>query len=200
MNKIFYIFRHGQTDWNTIKRCQGHTNTDLNQIGIIEANNLAEKMASIPLEIMYSSDLSRAFNTAKIVAEKRQLKIVTDPRLREMDYGEAEGMLVSDIKARYGEDFFSRLHSFKKSDEEIGFPGGESRKKSRERLEGLIQEIIANTDYQHIGIATHGGALRNILHHYLPLDAPVLPIPNCVLYRMIYSTDSKTFLVETTAL
>ena len=61
----FYFFRHGQTDWNLEFRCQGHTDTDLNETGRKQAETLASFMKEIPLDVIYSSDLKRALWTGK---------------------------------------------------------------------------------------------------------------------------------------
>jgi len=53
MNREFYIFRHGETDWNRQRRCQGHTDTNLNETGILQAKMLAQKLQSIPLEVIF---------------------------------------------------------------------------------------------------------------------------------------------------
>ena len=57
MKKYFYLFRHGQTNWNLEKRCQGHTDVPLNQNGIEEAGQLSIKMNEIPLQVIYFGPL-----------------------------------------------------------------------------------------------------------------------------------------------
>lgn len=198
MDRVFFVFRHGETDWNKEKRCQGHTNTSLNELGKSQATELALKLSSFPIEIIYSSDLMRAYETGEAVANCLKIPIWADERLREMSYGEAEGMTVPEIKLKYGDPFWQKLHSFKKEYEDIGFQNGETRRVARLRIEKLLNEIIKNTQYKYIGISTHGGALRNILHHFLPEDQEVLAIPNCVVYRMEYIAGANTFIVNPT--
>jgi broad specificity phosphatase PhoE len=196
MNRVFYIFRHGETDWNREKRCQGHTNTILNKQGIQQAEELALKMLDFHMDIIVSSDLSRAMSTGAMVAGKKGIAMSIDPRLREMSYGEAEGMLYDEAIALYGEEIWAKLQCFKRENDHVGFPCGETRKISRERFHEVLIELLEKTTYQAIGISTHGGVLRNILHSFLPENHSILPIPNCVVYKCEYLKEEKLFVVD----
>lgn len=196
MNRVFYIFRHGETDWNKERRCQGHTNTPLNENGLAQAINLAERMLHIPLDIIVSSDLERALVTGTTVATKKAVPLIVDPRLREMHYGEAEGMLFHEAIELFGEEIWKKLMSYRAEHDHVGFPGGETRKISRERFLAVLHHIIENTEHKSIGISTHGGALRNALHSFLPEDHPMIEIPNCVLYKLEYDSVTKKFTAD----
>lgn len=196
MNRVFYIFRHGETDWNRERRCQGHTNTCLNEMGWMQASELAHKLLDLPMDIIVSSDLERAFSTGTMVAEKKGIPLIVDQRLREMSYGQAEGMLFDEAVATFGAELWKKLQSFKRVNDDVGFPGGETRKDARERFQAVLLELIQNTNHQSIGISTHGGALRNILHSFLPEDHLMLSIPNCVVYKCEYIAHSKIFVVD----
>lgn len=196
MDRVFYIFRHGETDWNRERRCQGHTNTDLNENGKEQAAFLAQKMSDFPLEIIVSSDLNRALNTGSMVAKIKGVPLVVDHRLREMSYGEAEGLLYEETINKYGAELWQKFQTFTKENDHISFPGGETRKVARERFHQALIELIAKTDYQHVGISTHGGALRNILHSFLPENHDILPIPNCVVYKCTYIGSEQRFTVD----
>ena len=196
MNRVFYIFRHGETDWNRERRCQGHTNTPLNENGLRQAELLAQKMLDFPLEIVVSSDLSRALKTGTAVATKKSIPLIIDPRLREVSYGQAEGLLYEEAIESYGAHLWQRFQTFNKENDHICFPGGETRLKARERFHAVLVELIETTTHQHIGISTHGGALRNILHSFLPDNFNQLPIPNCVVYKCEFFSAEKKFLVD----
>ena len=196
MNRTFYIFRHGETDWNKEKRIQGHTDTLLNESGILQAKNLVAKFASIPLEVIYSSDLIRAKETASFVTDQYKIPLLLETNLREMRYGDAEGMHLNQLINVFGEDLWKRIHSFKSENNHVRFPNGESRFEARVRLRSVIDNIIQNTQYQTIGISTHGGALRNLLHGFLNDEHEVLPIPNCVVYKFVYLAVEKKFVVD----
>lgn len=200
MNRVFYIFRHGETNWNRERRCQGHTNTSLNGNGLQQALELADKLLDFKIDIIVSSDLERALSTGTIVAEKKGISLIVDPRFREMSYGEAEGLLYEEAVSIYGAELWQKLQSFKRINDHVGFPGGETRKMARERFHAALIELIENTSYESIGISTHGGALRNILHSFLPEDHLMLPIPNCVVYKCEYLSKQKIFQVDPKAL
>ena len=200
MNRVFYIFRHGETDWNKERRCQGHTDTFLNETGQHQARMLAERLVDFKLDLIVSSDLTRALATGTIVAERKGIPLLVDQRLREMSYGEAEGMRFEEAVKIFGEEIWNKLGSFKREHDHVGFPGGETRFVARERFLGALKDIIENSKHEHIGISTHGGALRNILHFFLPEDHALLPIPNCVIYRCEYHSESKRFIVDPRAM
>jgi broad specificity phosphatase PhoE len=91
VTKILLI-RHGETDWNVIHRLQGITDTHLTDTGVLQAKRVASRLAKVnPMHKIYSSDLSRALNTAKEIAHARNegvdYTIQLDPRLREFDLG-----------------------------------------------------------------------------------------------------------------
>jgi probable phosphoglycerate mutase len=196
MNRVFYIFRHGETDWNRERRCQGHTNTELNETGLLQALELAQKMQDYPIDVIVSSDLQRALRTGTLVAEKQGVPLIVEPRLREMSYGEAEGMLYEKAVDHYGAELWQKFQCFKKENDDAAFPGGESRLVARERFQAALLDLIVGTSYQSFGISTHGGALRNILHSFLPVDQALLPIPNCVVYKCEYHFLQKKFVVD----
>ena len=79
MKQDFYIFRHGQTDYNVEKRVQSFLDIPLNSNGIAQAQALAKNLSNVQFDCIYSSTLSRAFDTAKIVLGDREVKIITDP-------------------------------------------------------------------------------------------------------------------------
>lgn len=196
MDRVFYIFRHGETDWNKAKRCQGHSNTALNELGLQQAKTLGSKMTSLPIEIIYSSDLDRAFHTGKTVSEMCGVEIIKDARLREMNYGVAEGQLFEDAIKAHGQELWQKLMSFTPENDSAGFPDGETRKEARERFLEVLYEIIDQTEHKHIAISTHGGTLRNVLHSFLPSNHELIPIPNCVLYTLTYKSREKNFVVD----
>ena len=197
MNRVFYIFRHGETDWNVERRCQGHTNIPLNSNGVAQALELASKLEHIPLDIIVSSDLERALVTGKTVAEKKSIPLIVDPRLRETYFGQAEGMLFEEAINSFGSEIWENLMNFKSEFDDIGFPGGETRRVARDRIIESLMHVIETTNHRNIGISTHGAALRNTIHAFLPEDHPTIAIPNCVLYRIIYNLEEKKFIADT---
>lgn len=101
------LIRHGETDWNVEQKIQGHTDIPLNLKGVAQAQAVGEKLAREHADIkaIYSSDLSRAYVTAKATAEKLNLPIEVHCSLREINCGVAEGMKIADKIALYGNKF-----------------------------------------------------------------------------------------------
>lgn len=194
--KRFILFRHGQTDWNRERRCQGHTDIPLNEQGRREARQLRERLASIELDVVYTSDLARARETAEIALEGRDLPLVVTERLRETHMGEAEGLTVDEAMERFGADTWNSFRANTPEALTRGFPGGETRGQSLARLRGLFDELMNATDYQVIGLSTHGGALRSLLHSFLPDGASPIPIPNCVVYELVEDLDTGLWTVR----
>ena len=89
---MLYIMRHGKTDWNLLNKLQGRTDIPLNDEGISMAEKARDEYSSVNIDVCYSSPLSRAYETAKIVLENRDIPIITDERLVEMCFGEYEGV------------------------------------------------------------------------------------------------------------
>jgi broad specificity phosphatase PhoE len=102
------LVRHGETDWNTTGRFQGQADPPLNANGRAQAASLAAQLAQTRIGAIYSSDLQRARDTAEIVARKLGMTVRVDRRLREINQGEWDGMLTTDIIARYPVEWAAR--------------------------------------------------------------------------------------------
>ena len=92
------IWRHGRTEWNVVNRFQGQADIPLDQLGSAQAMRAAEVLARYGPSRLYSSDLSRCYQTAEVVAQRTGLEIVTDKRLREIHVGSWEGLLGEEIR------------------------------------------------------------------------------------------------------
>lgn len=191
----FYVFRHGETDWNRDKRIQGHTNTSLNDKGREQALELFELLKDSGIEVIYSSDLDRAYETAKIVNRGLNVDVVKTEKLREAHFGEAEGLLLEEIIAKWGQEFWDRFRTLGPKNGDIGFPGGETRGHSVVRMRSVIDQIIQEDNYKKIGISTHGGVVRNLLHSFLSDGHEPLPIHNCVCYILRFNKRDQSFEV-----
>src|SRR5581483_11305534 len=96
------LVRHGETDWNAERRWQGHADVPLNARGREQARALAEELAGESIDAIYSSDLSRAQDTADIVGARLDVPVVVDPDLREIDVGPVEGLTAEESAAFEG--------------------------------------------------------------------------------------------------
>jgi alpha-ribazole phosphatase len=156
--KIFFV-RHGLTSWNHVHRYQGHTDIFLSEDGIKQAYALKERFSNTPVEAIYSSDLQRARKTAEIINEAHRLPLNTCPELREIHFGNWEGLTFSEITERYPElsqKWLTTPHL-------IELPAGESLAKVQKRGMEVIHHIIARHLKGQVIVVAHGVIIATIL-------------------------------------
>ena len=161
MTEIILI-RHGETDWNIEGRYQGQSDVPLNQNGILQAKDMARRLQHYHFDVIVTSDLSRAQETAEVLSETCNAPLRIDPRLREINQGEWEGMLFADIRSRYAEAFEDRL----RNPLEIAPPGGETVGQVRERVLDAIREVVEQFPDGIVAIVSHGLSLAIIKVHF----------------------------------
>ncbi len=162
------LLRHGQTDWNSGKRYQGHSDVPLNETGRRQAAKLGRRLAGLPLKAVYSSDLTRAVQTAEAVALQHGLKVLERPAFRELNFGLWEGLSYEQIVSGWPL-WLSAMYARPS----IGYaPRGESFPQVRRRALAGLRACIAAHPAELIAIVSHGGTLRTILCEALgkPLD------------------------------
>jgi len=159
------LWRHGQTDWNMVNRFQGHSDIPLNDVGRYQAQHAAEILAGMNPTAIISSDLSRAYETAKALANLTGLTISTDEKLRETNGGLWEGKTGLENRA---EDFQNFIRWIDGDDNPAGTTG-EKRSEVAERAVGVISNALKGKNNQLLVIATHGGTARCVLGHLLQL-------------------------------
>jgi probable phosphoglycerate mutase len=172
---ILYLIRHGQTDWNVEQRWQGQSDIPLNATGRQQATRLATELEAVNFSAIYSSDLSRAYETALALSQIKGIPIKRDPRLREIHQGEWQGLRESDIQARYGNAFQER----KQNPLNVAPPGGETVVQVRDRVISAVNDIHSMHPKERIALVSHGFALALIQVHYAkqPLEAAWQYIP-----------------------
>jgi probable phosphoglycerate mutase len=153
------LARHGETDDNREPlRFQGWRDTPLNDTGRRQAAELAERVHDEGIASLWSSDLSRASETAEIVGARLGLKATLDPRLREANRGRWEGRLFRDV-ARAEPELFA---AWMRAGDEWRFPEGESLKEQQQRVSACVEEIRASGRLPALSVC-HGGAIRVML-------------------------------------
>ena len=158
------LIRHGETDWNASGRLQGHTDRPLNEYGRRQAAELAERLRGDGVGALYSSDLTRARETAEIVASRLGLPVVLDPDLRERNWGSWEGLTPAE---RSGVDF-----------------EGETPEEHRERTFRAIGRIAERHPGERVVVVTHGGSMRRIQAAVLGVALPV--VANCEAWGCVF--------------
>lgn len=164
------LARHGETDWNLQRRVQGHSDQPLNETGRAQARALADELATVPLDAVYASDLARARETARIVAERLGLPVTTLHELREKHFGTWEGLT--------DEEVFQRFPAARQGP----WGDGETPEQLSARVLAALRSIAAEHPDGQVLVVAHGGPLRALLRH-CRLE-PTGPIVNCHVLRI----------------
>lgn len=149
-----YVARHGETEWNRQNKICGRTDSALTELGMLQAQQLADRLEHTHIDVIFASPLSRAQNTARAVADRRGMKVITDNRLIEQDYGIYEGM------DRRNPGFLSNKRMFA-----YRYPGGESMFNIAHRTYGLIEEVRMKYPDSSVLFVCHNGICR-VIHSY----------------------------------
>jgi len=159
------LTRHGETEWNRTHRWQGFTGPPLNEAGRRQANELAARLETIDIDAIHSSDTVRAVETAAIVGARLGLEVTQDPRLREVNFGEWEGLTRHEINERYA-GAFSEWDACK-----LATPtGGESDVRMAERVIESLLDIATQHGDERVLVVTSGGPIRVAQAHAAGID------------------------------
>jgi broad specificity phosphatase PhoE len=153
------LVRHGQTDWNLEGRYHGQSDVPLNDKGRSQAHRLAQFLEGQTFAAIYTSDLSRAKETAEIIAQTIPSPVILESRLREINQGEWEGQLVETIKARYAGLWNERIID----PTNVRPPGGETVGEVAKRVYAALDEITEIYSVGQVLICSHGLALATVL-------------------------------------
>lgn len=168
MGKLL-IARHGETDWNSQGRIQGHSDIKLSEQGVQQARLLGERLLSVAVDAAYCSDLLRASETAEISLEGRDVPMHRTQLLREYHKGAFEGLTNQQIQERYPTQYPTYLTK----DLDFAPEGGESTRAVSVRASGIITEIKNRHIDDTVLVVGHGGSLRAAMVSLLalPLEA-----------------------------
>jgi probable phosphoglycerate mutase len=174
------IVRHGETDWNVERRIQGHTDVPLNATGRAQALAMAYNAAHHRFNAIYSSDLARAVETARYVAEREGEEVLRLSALRERHFGIFQGLTAAEAAARY-----PAAHArYVARDPDYDFDSGESLRAFAGRVRQGLEWLARHHAGQTILAVCHSGVL-DVLYRQAtgrPLEAPRdFEIPNCAL-------------------
>jgi len=167
MATTLYLIRHGETDANVSGVWQGSTDSPLNERGLAQARALAQRIAQeqLPINIIFSSPLRRARQTAEMVAQALgDVPIIQDPGLAEYHLGEWEGLSYEQLKDE------KRLWAHMAEDPDFIPPGGESPRQFATRLLQSFQTILQKHAGETTAVVGHGGALATALSMILHQD------------------------------
>lgn len=187
--------RHGETAWNVDQRLQGHLDIELNATGRLQARRLATALAGREaIDAIYCSDLSRARETAQIVADELSLPLTPTPTLRERSFGEYEGLTFVQVRENWPE----QAERWRKRDPDWAPPGGgESLMQLKARLTHTVNEIAARHVGQHIAIFTHGGVLDLLYRIATGIglqDARTWQLGNAAVNRLLWTPEGVSLV------
>lgn len=178
--------RHGETAWNRETRIQGQLDIPLNALGRAQAQRLAQALADQPIDVIYASDLGRADETARIVAELLGLEVRSDPGLRERAFGVFEGKTWAEIEERWP----AESERWRRRDPEFGAAGGERLQDFYARAVAAAQRLAAAHPGQSVLLVAHGGVLDCLYRAAArqPLQAPrTWLLGNATINRLLYT-------------
>ncbi len=157
------LVRHGITEFNSTLKFQGHSDIELSTAGYRQVEHLRDHLANEKIDAVYSSDLRRALVTAETISSGRKVDIVACPELREIDYGNCEGLTFQEIGSRYP-DVAEKCVNFTL---ELGFPDGESFEEFIERTSKFLDRLTEHTSSETILIVSHNGPLKVLVYRLL---------------------------------
>lgn len=191
------LVRHGETAWNADGRIQGHLDIALNEIGRAQAGRLAAKLRDEGerIDLIYSSDLARARQTAQAVADATGVPLRATPGLRERCFGVFQGRRFADVEAELPQD----AERWRRRDPHWAPPGGgESLLQFKERITQVVCGLAAQNMGKHVAMFTHGGVL-DVLYRAATgaslQDARTWQLDNAAVNRLLWTPDGGLALV-----
>jgi broad specificity phosphatase PhoE len=160
---LFYFLRHGETEWNAEGRLCGHTDVPLSDVGRRQARLLAQRLKPIVVEVLYSSPLVRALETAGVVGQALGREPVTDARLMELSYGAWEGRTLAEIQ-RATPDVY---RDWVTDPARFAPPGGESGEQLIERVKPFLAEVAERHQSGNVVVVGHRTLCRLIACHIM---------------------------------
>ncbi|MBE5955467.1 MAG: histidine phosphatase family protein [Lachnospiraceae bacterium] len=159
-----YLVRHGETEWNHLRKMQGQMDIPLNEYGIELAEKTAEGMKDIKFDRIFASPLVRAKKTAEFIAENNHIDVETDDRLKEINFGEGEGSDINQAKA----DASHPLHNFFIHPEQfVPMEGGETFFEVQARGLNFLKEEVLPLEgtVENVAVVAHAAIIRSIMLH-----------------------------------
>lgn len=190
-----YMVRHGETDWNRAHRMQGWSDIPLNERGREQAAFAARALASVPLDVIYTSPLKRAEKTAEIIRGERKIPLFAEKGFIEINLGKWDGHTPDEMDVLYP----GQYDIWRSTPGDVHIDGGETFAKVQERAWKAFLSMVDKEKGKHILLVSHMGCLSTILFKIAgyPLnDLWKHPIGNCALCRVDIETDGTMHIEE----
>lgn len=182
---VTHWVRHGETEWNRARRIQGQTDSPLSELGQAQAAATAGVLRDRPAVALYTSDLGRAKATAQVLGTALGQRPQLDARLRELDYGELEGMTWSEVQQTHT----TLYQALRRGSTDVRPPGGESRRDMLERAQAFMAEVRRLHQEDEVVVVSHGGVLAHLFRTVLGIPHHVragFRIPNCGISTFVH--------------
>lgn len=190
------LIRHGESLWNPERRLQGQTDVPLSDVGIRQAAATAQRLASQPFDALYSSDLTRAWDTAQTIARGRSQTVVPLIGLRERHFGKFQSLNQEEANAAHPAAY-ARFRAREADYAPAG--GGESLADFTVRVMASVQPLIQKHKEGHVLLVTHGGVL-DVLHRHAtgkPQNTPRdFTIPNAAINWLDVDTQTGAWSIR----
>lgn len=179
------LVRHGQTEWNLLKKVQGKADIELNEEGIKQAEETRKYLQNEKIDLILCSPLKRAIQTAEIINKERNIRMIIDERVSERDFGEFEGMSNTDFD-------FNTFWSYKQN---LKYDKAENIKDFFKRVYDFLDSIKKEYSEKRILIVAHGGISIPVKCYFegIPNTETLLPLclKNCEVARYTYKEIKK---------
>lgn len=186
--------RHGQTQYNAVNRYQGQSDAVLSSLGRLQAECTGERLRQEDVAAIYSSDLSRALDTAKVIARHHNLPVSLDARLRECSFGDWEGLTVQQIVDRFPDQYAA----YRRDSVAFRAPNGERLEELQTRVVESVNSIVEHhSSDENIVVVTHGGPIKAFFCHALGTTLytfRVIRLDNCSITVFALQNDGRWFL------
>ncbi len=195
METVLYIVRHGFSIANAEKIFTGHTNIPLSELGVKQASHVTDYFLDKKVDVIYSSDLDRAYDTVKGVADSKNLEIIKNQNLREIYAGEWEGKTFSELLEQYPDYSMWRTTVHK-----VRTTGGESVMELANRVYNEVLKIAKAEIGKTVLIGTHATPLRALIAKISGgsfekmQDTPWFP--NCAIFKISYDGENFSVIDE----
>jgi broad specificity phosphatase PhoE len=180
----FFLVRHGETEWNKLGKFQGQVDIPLNQRGLAQAQAMAAAAVNWRPTGIYASPLSRTTQVAEAIAQRVGLQVQSDPRLKELDLGELDGITNEEMRRDWGGVY----EAWRDNPGDVSMPGGESLAQVQGRAwEAMMDMESCHGDEDALVVVSHNFTIKTIV-------AQLLGVPWSHFHNMALSLGSLTVI------
>lgn len=187
-----YLTRHGQTEWNLEKRLQGRGDSPLTDSGIARAKELRDRLHDTEIDVIYSSPIKRALDTAHIIKGRKSVEILTHDGLMEMCFGDYEGRITDAVK---DENPIWDINLIMQGNTTLCAPNGETLAQVRARINEVMDKIIEDNRGKTILVVAHGITLKALMHYFKDEDVNTEVMGQATLTKINVDLDNN-FQIE----